>query len=347
VNGVIHRYGHLLPISEATPRLSLDEGSTPLVRAARLAEWVGVERLFLKTEGVNPTGSFKDRGMVVAVARARESGASAVLCASTGNTAASAAAYAARAGLSALVLLPGGYVAMGKLAQAVRYGARVFTVDADFDVALDMARTFADTGAAALVNSVNPYRIEGQTTAAYEIIDELGEAPHVLALPVGNGGNITAYWLGFRRYMEAGRTDRLPLMLGVQASGAAPLVLGHPVPNPETIATAIRIGRPATWEPALEAARDSGGRIIACTDEEILEAYRAIPRLEGVFCEPASAAGVAGLRKAVADGDVEPDNICVCVLTGHGLKDPDTALSDGVEITHIEASMDALERAAR
>jgi threonine synthase len=347
VNGVIHRYGHLLPISEATPRLTLEEGSTPLVRAARLAEWVGVERLFLKTEGTNPTGSFKDRGMVVAVARARESGAATVLCASTGNTAASAAAYAARAGLSALVLLPGGHVALGKLAQAVRYGARVLTVDADFDVALDMARAFADTGAAALVNSVNPYRIEGQTTAAYEIIDELGDAPHVLALPVGNGGNITAYWLGFRRYLEAGHTDRLPLMLGVQAAGAAPLVLGHPVLNPETVATAIRIGRPATWQPALDAARDSGGRILACTDEEILEAYRVIPRLEGVFCEPASAAGVAGLRKAVADGEVEPDTICVCVLTGHGLKDPDTALTDGVEITHIEATVDALERAAR
>jgi threonine synthase len=347
VNGVIHRYGHLLPISEATPRLTLEEGSTPLVRAARLAEWVGVERLFLKTEGTNPTGSFKDRGMVIAVARARESGAATVLCASTGNTAASAAAYAARAGLSALVLLPGGHVALGKLAQAVRYGARVLTVDADFDVALDMARTFANTGAAALVNSVNPYRIEGQTTAAYEIIDELGDAPHVLALPVGNGGNITAYWLGFRRYLEAGHTDRLPLMLGVQAAGAAPLVLGHPVLNPETVATAIRIGRPATWQPALDAARDSGGRILACTDEEILEAYRVIPRLEGVFCEPASAAGVAGLRKAVADGEVEPDTICVCVLTGHGLKDPDTALTDGVEITHIEATVDALERAAR
>jgi threonine synthase len=210
-----------------------------------------------------------------------------------------------------------------------------------------MARTFANTGAAALVNSVNPYRIEGQTTAAYEIIDELGDAPHVLALPVGNGGNITAYWLGFRRYLEAGHTDRLPLMLGVQAAGAAPLVLGHPVLNPETVATAIRIGRPATWQPALDAARDSGGRILACTDEEILEAYRVIPRLEGVFCEPASAAGVAGLRKAVADGEVEPDTICVCVLTGHGLKDPDTALTDGVEITHIEATVDALERAAR
>jgi threonine synthase len=347
VNGIIQRYGHLLPISEATPRLTLDEGSTPLVRAARLAEWVGVERLFLKIEGVNPTGSFKDRGMVVAVARAREAGASAVLCASTGNTAASAAAYAARAGLSALVLLPGGRVAVGKLAQAVRYGARVLTIDADFDVALDMARTFADTGAAALVNSVNPFRIEGQTTAAYEIVDELGDAPHVLALPVGNGGNITAYWLGFRRYMEAGRTDRLPRMLGVQASGAAPLVLGHPVPNPETIATAIRIGRPATWDPALNAARDSGGRIIACTDEEILEAYRIIPRLEGVFCEPASAAGVAGLRKTVAEGKVDSDAICVCVLTGHGLKDPDTALADGVEITRIEATVEALERAAR
>ena len=345
MSGILHRYRHLLPITEATPRLSLEEGSTPLLRAPRLAQWVGVERLYVKVEGANPTGSFKDRGMVVAVALAREDGASAILCASTGNTAASAAAYAARAGLSAFVLLPGGRVALGKLAQAIRYGARVLTVDADFDVALDMARTVALAGGVELVNSVNPHRIEGQTTGAYEIVDALGEAPHVLALPVGNGGNITAYWLGFRRYRESGHADRLPAMLGVQAAGAAPLVRGEPVANPDTVATAIRIGRPATWAPAIEAARDSGGRIIACTDAEILDAYRAVPRLEGVFCEPASAAGVAGLRRALADGHVEPDAICVCVLTGHGLKDPDSALSGEIVPTPIAATAEALRSA--
>ncbi len=344
MSGVIQHYGHMLPITESTPRLTLNEGDTPLVRAPRLAEWVGVDRLFLKFEGLNPTASFKDRGMVVAVAKALESGATALLCASTGNTAASAAAYAARAGIAAFVLLPGGKVALGKVAQAVRYGARVVTVDANFDVALDIARTFARKGTVALVNSVNPYRIEGQTTAAYEIVDELGDGPHALALPVGNGGNISAYWLGFRRYRDTGRAERMPRMIGVQAAGAAPLVRGHPIESPETVATAIRIGRPATWHPALDAARQSGGLILACTDDEILEAYRTIPRLEGLFCEPASAAGVAGLRKAIAAGQVDPRGIAVCVLTGHGLKDPDTALAGGVEMETIEPTVEALEK---
>lgn len=345
MSGIIQRYGHLLPIGEQTPRLTLHEGDTPLIRAPRLAEWVGVDRLFIKYEGLNPTCSFKDRGMVVAVAMAMEAGAETVLCASTGNTAASAAAYAARAGLRAVVLLPGGKVALGKVAQAVRYGARVLTMDANFDAALDVARAYADTGAATLVNSVNPHRIEGQTTAAYEIVDELGDSPHILALPVGNGGNITAYWLGFRRYLDAGRADRLPRMVGVQAEGAAPLVRGEPVEDPETVATAIRIGRPATWDPALAAIRESAGRILACSDDEILEAYRTIPRLEGIFCEPASAAGVAGLRKAIAAGTIDPHGIAVCILTGHGLKDPDTAMAGGVDILDVPPTVDGLASA--
>lgn len=330
--GILHRYARHLPLTEHTPRLSLHEGGTPLVHAPRLAAWVGVRELFLKYEGLNPTGSFKDRGMVMAVARALEDGARAVLCASTGNTAASAAAYAAHAGIRAIVLLPAGRVAAGKLAQAVMYGARIVTVEGSFDDALTLARTAADRFAVALVNSVNPARIEGQTTAAYEICDVLGNAPHLLALPVGNGGNITAYWLGFRRAVEHGRANRLPRLLGVQADGSAPFVRGEPVAHPDTIATAIRIGRPATWEPAIRATHDSGGSFRAVSDAAILEAYRAIASLEGVFCEPASAAGVAGLRAAVRDGAVDADQQCVCVLTGNGLKDPDAAVL-GVEMT--------------
>jgi threonine synthase len=324
--GIMHRYGTHLSLSERTPRLTLHEGSTPLVHAPRLAAWVGVRELYLKYEGLNPTGSFKDRGMVVAVARALEDGADAVLCASTGNTAASAAAYAARAGLRAIVILPAGKVAAGKLAQAVMYGARVVTIDGSFDDALRLARTAAEQLPAALVNSVNPARIEGQTTAAYEICDTLGNAPELVALPVGNGGNITAYWLGFHRAIGHGRSHRLPRLLGVQAEGAAPFVLGHPVNNPETVATAIRIGNPATWQPALNAARQSGGGMRAVSDAAILEAYRCIASLEGIFCEPASAAGVAGLRAAVQDGRERADQQCVCVLTGNGMKDPDTAV---------------------
>lgn len=326
--GILRRYGAHLPISERTPRLTLHEGATPLIRAPRLAEWVGVRELYLKYEGLNPTGSFKDRGMVVAVARALEEGATAVLCASTGNTAASAAAYAARAGLRAIVVLPAGKVAAGKLAQAVAYGARVLTIEGSFDDALELARRAADELRLSLVNSVNPARIEGQTTAAYEICDVLGNGPEVLALPVGNGGNITAYWLGFRRAVEHGRSGRLPRMLGVQAEGAAPFVLGHAVAHPETVATAIRIGNPATWDAAIRAARQSGGAFRAVSDDAILEAYRRIATLEGVFCEPASAAGVAGLRAAVAEHMIPSDAQCVCVLTGNGLKDPDTAVRD-------------------
>jgi threonine synthase len=345
--GVLERYAQWLPVVPGTPKLSLQEGDTPLLLAPRLAAWVGVDVLHLKVEGANPTGSFKDRGMVVAVAKALEAGASAVLCASTGNTAASAAAYAARAGLRAVVLLPGGQVAAGKLAQAVAHGARVVTVRSNFDVALELARALAEAGEATLVNSVNPHRISGQRTAAFEIVEALGDAPAVVALPVGNGGNITAYGSGFDDYAAAGLSTRLPRLLGAQAAGAAPLVHGTPVAEPETIATAIRIGRPATWQPALDAAARSGGRIVAVSDAEILEAYQRVSRMEGVFCEPASAAGIAALRNAVREGVVARDALCVCILTGHGLKDPDRATASGLAAVEIEPDIDALRSIIR
>jgi len=340
--GVLARWKDLLPVSSHTPMLSLNEGDTPLLSAPRLARLLEVDELFLKFEGLNPTGSFKDRGMVVAVAKAIEQGARRVLCASTGNTAASAAAYAARAGIEAVVLLPRGKVAPGKLAQAIVYGAKVVSVDANFDGALEIARAIGERFDVALVNSVNPYRIDGQTTSAFEICDVLGDAPSVLALPVGNGGNITSYWLGFHRYRDAGRSSRLPRMIGVQAEGAAPLVRGAPIENPETVATAIRIGRPATWEPAVSAARDSGGELLAVSDAEIMRAYRDIARCEGVFCEPASAASVAGLRAAVQAGTVRRDERCVCVLTGNGLKDPDRAVDPGFRSIEAAADVDAV-----
>jgi threonine synthase len=340
----LERYGGWLPVTAATPRISLGEGGTPLCTAPRLAAWVGVRELHVKVEGLNPTGSFKDRGMVVAVAKALEAGARAVLCASTGNTAASAAAYAAHAGIEAVVLLPAGKVAAGKLAQAVMYGARVVTVEGSFDDALVVARQAAERYGVALVNSVNPFRIEGQTTAAWEVCDDLGDAPSLLALPVGNGGNITAYWSGFRSANEQGRARRLPRLLGVQAAGAAPLVHGQVVAQPETVATAIRIGNPATWHPALAAARESAGEIRAVSDAEILDAWRQVASLEGIFCEPASAAGIAGLRAAVVDGSVDPATSCVCVLTGNGLKDPDTAVRQGAAATTIGADVAELAR---
>jgi threonine synthase len=343
--GVIERWEAQLPVTAATPRLSLQEGDTPLLPAARLAEWVGVDDLYLKYEGANPTGSFKDRGMVLAVAKAVEEGARTVLCASTGNTAASAAAYAAAAGIKAVVLLPEGKVAAGKLAQAVIYGARIITVRGNFDAALQLARAAGANGDIALVNSVNPYRIEGQTTAAYEIIEALGTAPSVVALPVGNGGNITAYGRGFSRALDRFDVRAMPRLLGAQAAGAAPLVHGHPVAEPETVATAIRIGNPATWKPAIDAARDSRGEIRSVTDDEILDAWRAIARLAGVFCEPASAAGVAALRNAVRALRVRREDVCVCVLTGNGLKDADRALHEVTAPTVIDADARSLENA--
>ena len=343
--GILTRWHALLPASDLTSPLSLGEGETPLLFAPRLAEWVGVAELHLKIEGANPTGSFKDRGMVLAVAKAHAAGATAVLCASTGNTAASAAAYAARAGLRAIVLLPAGNVAAGKLAQAVMHGARVISVAGNFDRALELAREACERMPITLVNSVNPDRIAGQTTAAFEICEELGDAPDVLAIPVGNGGNITAYWRGFNTFHSLGRVAALPRIVGVQAAGAAPFVHGHPVDNPETIATAIRIGRPATWEPALAAAQESGGHMRAVTDEEIMGAYAVVARAEGVFCEPASAASLAGLRAAVKEGVIDPQTRCVCVLTGNGLKDPDSATRAGMQIEEIPADFQSLETA--
>lgn len=342
--GVLARWAKFLPVTADTPALTLGEGDTPLLSVPRLAEWVGVDELYIKFEGMNPTASFKDRGMVVAVAKAMESGARAVLCASTGNTAASAAAYAARGGLEAIVLLPGGKVAAAKVAQALAYGARTVAVDAGFDGALDVARALAERYPVALVNSVNPHRIAGQATAAYEICDVLGDAPDVLALPVGNGGNISAYWTGFRRYRDAGHSRGVPRMLGGQAAGAAPLVLGHPVESPTTIASAIRIGRPASWASAVAAATESGGGFRAVTDELILDAARAIARREGIFCEPSSAAGVAALKASVAEGETARSARCVCVCTGHGLKDAQAILVAQPDSGVVPPTTDAVAR---
>jgi threonine synthase len=344
-SGVLARYAHYLPLTERTPALSLAEGSTPLLPVPRLARWVGVDELYVKFEGVNPTASFKDRGMVVAVAKAMEAGATTVICASTGNTAASAAAYAARGGLRAVVLLPRGGVAAGKIAQALAYGAQPVVVDAGFDAALDVARALAHLYPVELVNSVNPYRVAGQATAAYEICDVLGGAPDVLALPVGNGGNISAYWMGFNRYRAAGNSATLPMVLGAQAAGAAPLVLGHPVDAPETIASAIRIGRPASWDTAVAAVVESGGEFRAVPDDAILEARSRIARCEGIYCEPASAAGVAGLRASVAAGRVPASARCVCVATGHGLKDAASAPSIDERTPPVAATVEAVAAA--
>ncbi|MDH4140994.1 MAG: threonine synthase [Chloroflexota bacterium] len=324
---LLERYRRFLPVTDATPALTLGEGFTPLVHAPRLGAAIGAPNLYLKFEGQNPTGSFKDRGMVMAVAKAIERGARAIVCASTGNTSASAAAYGAAAGLEVIVILPRGQIALGKLLQALVAGARVVAVDGNFDQALDIVRRLAeqDDHPVTLVNSVNPFRIEGQKTGAFEICDDLGRAPDVLAIPVGNAGNITAYWAGFKEYAAVGMVGSTPAMWGFQAAGAAPIVQGRRVDRPETVATAIRIGNPASWERAVAARDESGGGIEAVTDEEILAAYRDLPRLTGIFCEPASAASIAGVRKMAASGRIDPDATVVAVLTGHGLKDPDTA----------------------
>jgi threonine synthase len=324
---LMERYARFLPVSEATPSLTLGEGATPLVHARRLGTAIGAPNLYLKVEGQNPTGSFKDRGMVVAVAKALEAGARAIVCASTGNTSASAAAYGAAAGLEVIVILPKGQIAVGKLLQALVAGAKVVAVDGNFDQALAIVRALAeqDEHPVTLVNSVNPFRLDGQKTAAFEVCDDLGRAPDVLAIPVGNAGNISAYWAGFTDYAAAGLVGTTPRMWGFQAAGAAPLVHGRRVDRPETIATAIRIGNPASWEKAIAARDESGGRIEAVTDDEILGGYRDLARHAGIFCEPASAASVAGLRKMAAAGRLDPDATVVAVLTGHGLKDPATA----------------------
>ena len=324
---LVDRYRAFLPITDATPRLTLGEGFTPLVRLDRIGARLGLTNLYAKIEGQNPTGSFKDRGMVVAVAKALEAGANAIICASTGNTSASAAAYGARAGLEVVVVLPRGHIAAGKLLQATVAGARVVAVDGNFDAALRIVRamTEQDDHPVTLVNSVNPHRLEGQKTAAFEICDDLGRAPDILAIPVGNAGNISAYWAGFRDYAAAGLVPTRPRMLGFQAAGAAPLVLGRPVDKPETVATAIRIGNPASWSLATAARDESSGAIAAVSDDEILAAYRSLAEDEGIFCEPSSATSLAGVTAAAARGELPRDAVVVCVLTGSGLKDPTTA----------------------
>jgi threonine synthase len=326
-DGVIARYAEWLPVGDATPRISLGEGATPLIESQHLAGELGLAALHFKFEGLNPTGSFKDRGMVVAVAKALEAGSKAIICASTGNTSASAAAYGARFGLRTVVVVPAGKIALGKLVQAQVFGATVVIIEGDFDDALTSVRELSQTHPVTLVNSVNPHRIEGQKTAAFEVVDDLGDAPDVLAIPVGNAGNITAYWRGFGEYHRAGRNRTLPRMVGGQAAGAAPIVLGHPVVKPETFATAIRIGNPASWRQAEQARDESEGLIDSVTDEEIAAAQRDLAEHEGLFCEPASAASLAVLRKARADGRIAPGARAVCVLTGNGLKDT-AAVSD-------------------
>ncbi|WP_028987376.1 threonine synthase [Thermicanus aegyptius] len=342
--GILQRYKAYLPVTESTPLLTLNEGNTPLVFLPRMSESLGVE-LHVKLEGLNPTGSFKDRGMVMAVAKAMEEGSRTIICASTGNTSASAAAYAARAGLRAIVIIPEGKVALGKLAQAFLYGAEVYQIRGNFDQGLRLVRQLTESEPITLVNSVNPYRIEGQKTAAFEIVDELGSAPDILAIPVGNAGNITAYWKGFVQYLPHGKRPR---MFGFEAEGAAAIVRGEPIAEPETVATAIRIGNPASWTGAVEAMRQSGGKIDSVTDREIVSAYQDLARLEGIFVEPASAASVAGVRKEVISGEIRKGSRVVAVLTGNGLKDPGTAMEVAPPVTQsIDADLTSLIRALR
>ena len=343
--GVLHHWGAILPIGPETPLISLGEGDTPLVQAAHLAGLCGLDELWFKLEMCNPTGSFKDRGMVMAVAKALEDGAKAIMCASTGNTSASAAAYAAHCGIESIVLVPAGKVAAGKMAQASAFGSRIIEVAGNFDDALNAARTLTQKHPVALVNSVNPYRIQGQKTAAFEICESLGDAPDLLAIPVGNAGNITAYWKGFGECSELGRATLHPRMCGFQAAGAAPIVAGKPVADPQTVATAIRIGNPATWQGATAARDESGGLIEAVTDDEILEAYRLLAGKEGLFVEPASAASVAGLMKLAREGRSRGGR-GVAVLTGNGLKDPDTAMAQYTpNVTQAEGTVEGVERA--
>jgi threonine synthase len=345
--GIIARYRDYLPITEHTPIVTLNEGDTPLVEAPRLASLIHPEvRLFLKLEGANPTGSFKDRGMTVAVSKALEEGAQAIICASTGNTSASAAAYAARAGIRCFVLLPYGKVALGKLTQALMHGAQVLQIEGNFDDALTLVRAVSEQYPVVLVNSINPYRAEGQKTAAFEICDTLGDAPDYHAIPVGNARNIAAYWQGFMEYHALGRTTRLPKMLGFQAAGAAPLVENRVFERPETLATAIRIGNPAGWQEAVQAQQQSGGLFEKVSDEEILEAYRLLARLEGIFAEPASVAPIAGLLKLARQGYFTQAATITVTLTGHGLKDPDTALlASACEPLHLPADYGEVVRA--
>jgi len=339
--GVIAAYRSFLPVTEKTPIVTLHEGNTPLVRSKNLVRVINPKiELYLKYEGANPTGSFKDRGMTLAISKVLEEGAKAVICASTGNTSASASAYAARAGLKAYVIIPEGKIALGKLAQAMVHQATVIQVDGNFDEALTIVKRVSESYPITLVNSINPYRLEGQKTAAFEVCDQLGRAPTYHFLPVGNAGNITAYWRGYREYQKHGKISALPRMMGFQAAGAAPIVLGHVVDKPKTIATAIRIGNPASWKSAVEAATESNGEINLVTDEEIVKAYKMLAGLEGVFCEPASAAAVAGVIKLNQTGLFKEGDVVVCTLTGHGLKDADLAISVSQKPTTIKATFE-------
>ncbi|MBN2058548.1 MAG: threonine synthase [Candidatus Saganbacteria bacterium] len=326
--GVVEEYRKYLPVTEDTPVVTFQEGNTPLIHTKYISELIRCQ-VYLKYEGANPTGSFKDRGMCMAMSKAAEKGCKAVICASTGNTSASAAAYAARAGLDCIVVIPKGKIALGKLSQAIMHGAKVFEVDGNFDQALDLVREIGDKYPVEIVNSINPFRIEGQKTGAFEICNQLNAVPDLHFIPVGNAGNITAYWKGYKEYYADKKITSLPKMIGFQAEGAAPIVRGHPIKNPETLATAIRIGNPASWKTAVEAAEESSGFIDMVSDFEIVEAYKMIAAKAGVFCEPASAASVAGLLKSVKAKKVPEGSVIVCILTGHGLKDPDNAIKAG------------------
>lgn len=344
VRGVLARYRDFLPVGPSTPALTLGEGGTPLLRSRNLEKTIGCGELYFKLEGCNPTGSFKDRGMVVAVAKALESGSSAIICASTGNTSASAAAYGAMSGLETLIVVPRGNIALGKLAQAVAYGAKIIPINGNFDQALDMVRQLVQRHPVTLVNSINPHRIEGQKTAAFEVVEDLGEAPDFLCIPVGNAGNITAYWKGFKEYRQAGKCRKAPRMMGFEAEGAAPIVRGKIVPHPETVASAIRIGNPASWQGALRAASESEGALDLVTDGEILAAYDMLAKKEGIFGEPASAASLAGLIKVSRARDFSRASV-VCVITGSGLKDPDTAMRTVPPLPEFAAELSAVEHA--
>ncbi|HEY51652.1 MAG TPA: threonine synthase [Dehalococcoidia bacterium] len=343
--GVLYRYKDFLPITPQTPLFSLGEGDTPLVKCDQLAQEIGCGELYLKLEGCNPTGSFKDRGMVVAVAKALEEKSQAIMCASTGNTSASAAAYAAYCNLTAMIVVPEGKIALGKLAQAIVYGAEILTIEGNFDQALQIVRELTDKHPVTLVNSLNPHRIEGQKTASFEIIDILGDAPDYLFIPVGNAGNITAYWKGFKEYYELGKASKRPEMMGFQAEGAAPIVHGHPIEKPETVATAIRIGNPASWQQASAARDESGGLIDMVSDAEILAAQKLLATRAGVFGEPASAASLAGLVKLSRQGWDLAKKTIVCVITGTGLKDTDTALKDAPPFLQLPANVKEIEKA--
>ena len=346
ITGVLERYRDYLPVTDDTPMFSLGEGDTPLVKSSGLAHEVGCDDLYFKLESCNPTGSFKDRGMVVAVAKALEEGGSTIVCASTGNTSASAAAYGARCGLDTVILVPRDYVARGKLAQAITYGARIMLIDGGFDDALSLVRKLSDKHPVVLVNSVNPYRLQGQKTAAFEIVHDLGSAPDYLFIPVGNAGNITAYWMGFTEAHQLEWTGTLPKMMGFQAEGAAAIVKGHPIDKPHTVASAIRVGNPASWRKAVNARDQSDGLIDAVSDDDIMEAYTLMARREGIFCEPASAASVAGLLKLARGGMRFDNSKVVCVITGSGLKDPDAAISvEPISMDEHPADLAAIERA--